>query len=58
MQRDEVINNPLLQNLPKIYYLENGQYKKVVECDKDTFLFDGVTCPFSLDFAEVFKRFR
>jgi len=44
--------------LAKIYCLEAGKYKKMAECDKDAFSFEGITCPFNLDFAEVFKRFR
>lgn len=42
----------------KVYQHQNKQFKKVAECDTETFSFEKVSCPFEFDFSAIFKRLR
>ena len=44
--------------IAKIYQHNGEKFKKIAECDSETFYFDKVKCPFNFDFSRVFKRFR
>ena len=42
----------------KIYKLEGKRYDKQGDFSKESYRFDETTCPITLDFKKVFKRFR
>ncbi len=39
----------------KIYRLKGDHYDKVGDCSQERFTFEGLSCPFALDFAQVFS---
>jgi len=42
----------------KIFKLIDGKYKKIGDFSKETFLFEDIECPTSIDFKNVFEKFR
>jgi Uma2 family endonuclease len=42
----------------KIFKLIDGKYKKMGDFSKETFLFEDIECPTSIDFKNVFEKFR
>jgi Uma2 family endonuclease len=42
----------------KIFHLEEGKYKKVAECDTESFDFKEMECAAGVDFTVVFDKYR
>lgn len=71
-RRDEGLKFEMYQEAGVIYYVlvypddlvarvfkNNGEkYKKVAECDTESFSFAAVSCPLKFDFSKIFQRFR
>ncbi len=71
-RRDEGLKFEMYQEAGVLFYIivypddliarifkNNGEkYKKVAECDTETFSFKEISCPFEFDFSTVFQRFR
>ena len=43
--------------IAKVFQLRQGKLKKVAECDSESFDFEDISCPFTVSFAKIFKRF-
>ena len=44
--------------IARVFQHNGDKFKKVAECDTESFNFEAVTCPFVVDFEKVFRRFR
>ena len=44
--------------IAKIYQHNGNQFKKVAECDTESFYFKEINCPFKFSFKKLFKRFK
>jgi len=42
----------------KVYKLDDKEYDKQGDFTDESYLFEGLQCPFEIDFKKVFKRFR
>ncbi len=42
----------------RVFQHNGARFKRVAECDTESFDFTDITCPASFSFANIFKRFR
>ena len=44
--------------IAKVYQHNADKFKKVAECNTESFNFEEISCPLGFSFKKVFKRFR